>query len=971
MSDKHNSTQPLPKKPADGAPSTSQYFQTELEMIEYWKKNKIFERSVEERPTDKQWNFLDGPPFITGLPHYGTLLSSIPKDVFPRYKTMQGYRVRRVWGWDCHGLPAENKVENALGLKSKREIEEKVGVKKFIDECKLYVNNVSSAWEWYIDHVGRWVDFKNSYRTMDREYMESVMWVFKQMYEKGFIYKGLRVSLFCPHCATPISNFEVAMDANENYKEIAEPANTYKYKVVGEKDTYLLAWSTTPWTKLTTTALAVNPDLTYVAVEYQNERFILAESTMEKVFAAKGIKVLDLKTLGRKSGKEMIGLQYEGHYGFYKPEKGKKLHVIVADTFVTAEEGTGIVTLAPYGEEDLKVMQRDNVQIVRNVNDEGKLTPDNPNGWGGVYLTKVNALVNKDLSERGLIFHEDPNHLHTIAHCWRCHTRLFYNPQEAWYVDVQQLKPTMAKTNEEVNWYPSHFKHGRFLKSMEGAPDWCISRSRYWGSPVPVWECECGERFVPGSVSELENRVGTKIADLHKPDIDEVTVTCEKCGKKVHRVPEVLDSWIEAGSASFAERHFPFDADGKELSDEKQTEYLKSFFPPDFISEYTGQIRAWFYVLHVIAAAIYGKPAFKNVVVNGVILGTDGRKMSKNYKNYPDPKEVIEKYGGDALRLYLLGSPITKAEDICISEQEYRDQLRKFVIPLLNIWNFFETYTKVDGYKNSNNKIQITNEIQNVLDKWLVSRLNSTIQSIIESLEEYDTSSTVSLMIDFVNDWSKWHVRRSRDRVGSGELTTDAKAYYETTAYVFERFLRTIAPIVPFHSEYLYRKLTGAESVHLQPWPKVDAKSIHPELEQNTAIARQICEIGHQIRKTNAWKVRKPLAKLEITIDADCSTIKDNIWQTVLDELNIKNIVINGTVRYPNPEVVVTEQELQHEGDLRDLIREIQGMRKEKNIGVNELVNIQVPKQFSGDVEYIKRRVRAESVEVGETHQIF
>jgi isoleucyl-tRNA synthetase len=967
MSDKHNLTQPLPNSSSGGVSSTSQYFKIEKEMIEYWKQNKIFERSVEERPTDKQWNFLDGPPFITGLPHYGTLLSSIPKDVFPRYKTMQGYRVRRVWGWDCHGLPAENKVENALGLKSKREIEEKVGVKKFIDECKLYVNDVSSAWEWYIDHVGRWVDFKNSYRTMDREYMESVMWVFKQMYEKGHIYKGLRVSLFCPHCSTPISNFEVAMDANENYKEIREPANTYKYKVIGEKDTYFLAWSTTPWTKLTTTALAVNPDLVYVAVEYQNERFILAESTLENVFSAKGAKIEDLKVLGKKTGAEMVGLQYEGHYDFYKPEEGKKLHVIVADTFVTADEGTGIVTLAPYGEEDLKVMQRDNIQIVRNVNDEGKLIPDNPNGWGGVYLTKVNALVNEDLANRGLMFHEDPKHLHTIAHCWRCHTRLFYNPQEAWYVNVQQLKPTMAKTNEEVNWYPGHFKQGRFLKSMEGAPDWCISRSRYWGSPVPVWECECGERFVPGSIAELEKEAGATIADLHKPDIDEITISCKKCQKRVQRVPEVLDSWIEAGSASFAERHFPFNKDGKQLSDEKQQEYLTKFFPPDFITEYTGQIRAWFYVLHVIAAAIYGKPAFKNVLVNGVILGTDGRKMSKNYKNYPDPKEVIEKYGGDALRLYLLGSPITKAEDICISEQEYRDQLRKFIIPLLNIWNFYETYANVDGFRVLNLEFRISENGGNVLDKWLLSRLNSTIKAITVALEEYDTSTTVSLMIDFVNDWSKWHVRRSRDRAGSGELTVDAQAYYETTTYVFERFLRAIAPIVPFHSEYLYCKLTGAESVHLQSWPQVEENLIHLELEGNTTIARQICEIGHQIRKTNAWKVRKPLAKLEITIDADCSKIKDNIWQTVLDELNVKNIVVNGSIRYPNPEVVVTEEELQHEGDLRDLIREIQGMRKDKNIGVNELVNIQVPKQFAGDIEYIKRRVRAKSVEVGES----
>ena len=952
------------------AQSVSAYFKTEQEILDYWKENRIFERSVEERPTDKQWNFLDGPPFITGLPHYGTLLSSIPKDVFPRYKTMRGYRVRRVWGWDCHGLPAENKVENALGLKSKREIEEKVGVKKFIDECKIYVNDVSSAWEWYVDHVGRWVDFKNAYRTMDREYMESVMWVFKQMYEKGHIYKGLRVSLFCPHCATPISNFEVAMDANENYKEIVEPANTYKYKVVGEKDTYFLAWSTTPWTKLTTTALAVNPDLVYVAVEYQNERYILAESTHEKVFAAKGIQAADLNVLGKKKGSEMVGLRYEGHYDFYPPEKGKNLHVVVADEFVTADEGTGIVTLAPYGEEDLKVMQRENIQIVRNVNDEGKLTPDNPNGWGGIYLTKVNTLVNEDLANRGLMFYEDPKHLHTIAHCWRCHTRLFYNPQEAWYVNVQQLKPTMTRTNEQVNWYPEHFKHGRFLKSMEGAPDWCISRSRYWGSAVPVWECACGERFVPGSIAELEHEAGVQIADLHKPDIDEVTVTCKKCQKKVHRVPEVLDSWIEAGSAAFAERHFPFDISGNELSQKKQDEYLTDFFPPDFITEYTGQIRAWFYVLHVIAAAIYGTPAFKNVLVSGVILGTDGRKMSKNYKNYPDPREVIEKYGGDALRLYLLGSPVLRAEDINISEQEYRDQLRTFLIPLLNIWNFFETYAQVDRFQLSTIKLHHTPNTTNVLDKWLISRLNSTIKAMTIALETYDTATSVSHMVDFVNDWSKWHVRRCRDRVGSGILTDDGRAYYETTAHVFEHFLRAIAPMVPFHSEYLYRKLTHADSVHLTLWPVADEKLIHHSLEEHMAVARKICELGHQIRKNNGWKVRKPLTRLDIPFAGETQGLKTNTWNVVLDELNIKNISINGVHQHPNPEVMVTEEELEKEGKLRDLVREIQALRKAHGVAIHQFITLTIPQAQAELAPFLQTMVKARSIQLGEELKI-
>ncbi|MEK7526518.1 MAG: class I tRNA ligase family protein, partial [Patescibacteria group bacterium] len=471
----------------------------EESILKFWEDNKTFEKSVESKPIDKTWTFLDGPPFITGLPHYGSLLSSISKDLFPRFWTMKGYRVRRVWGWDCHGLPAENKVEKKLGIERKKDIEEKIGVKKFIDECKLYVKDVSSEWEWYVNHVGRWVDFKNSYRTMDTPYMESVMWVFKQMYDKEYIYKGLRVSLFCPHCSTPISNFEVAMDA-ENYKDVTEVSNIYKYKVKGQENTYLLAWSTTPWTKLVTPALAVNPKLEYVKVKQGGQNYILAQTTL-KMLSEERYEIVEKYT-----GKDLIGTEFEPHYDFYSIDPGKKAFVVIGGDFVTAEDGTGIVTLAAYGEEDLVVMQKENIQIAMHLDDEGHISNNSPVG-AGMYYLKANKFINEDLQNRGLIYKESPI-THPVAHCWRCATRLIYAPQNAWYVDVQKLKPDMKKNNEDINWFPKHFKNGRFLKSMQAAPDWCISRSRYWGSPVPVWECQCGERYVPGSIEELEKLSG-------------------------------------------------------------------------------------------------------------------------------------------------------------------------------------------------------------------------------------------------------------------------------------------------------------------------------------------------------------------------------------------------------------------------------------------------------------------------------
>jgi isoleucyl-tRNA synthetase len=709
------------------------------------------------------------------------------------------------------------------------------------------------------------------------------------------------------------------MDA-DNYREITDHATTYKYELKSQKtkvnsltkkaknnNTYFLAWSTTPWNKIVTPALAVNPKLTYVKVKQKEEFYILAKPTL---------RILEGKyeVVEEFTGEQLIGMEFVPHYDYYrtKIDKDKKAFVVIGGDFVTADEGTGIVTLAAYGEEDLKVMLENDVHIEMHLDEEGNIKNDVPQ-FGGMYYLKANKYVNEDLKKRGLIY-KDEMIPHNVPLCWRCHTRLYHAPQDAWYVDIQKLKPLLKKTNEYVNWFPKHFKHGRFLKSLESAPDWNISRSRYWGSPVPVWECSCGERFVPGSIKELEDASGQKITELHKPEIDEIKITCKKCGQKVKRVPEVLDSWIEAGSASFAERHFPFN----------KQEKLEDFFPPDFIAEYTGQIRAWFYVLHVIGAALYSSPAFKNVLVEGVILGTDGRKMSKNYGNYPDPKELLLKYGGDALRLYLLSSPVMNGEDIIISEERYKNQIRGMMLILWNVYNFFVTYANVDRWEPkelSFEKDYFFNEDvkKNVLDRWIIVLLNRLIRDVTNALENFDTVMAVTNLQHFVNDLSTWYIRRSRERVGPTAQSEDIKvAFYETCFYVLTTFCRISAPIMPFLSEFIYRNLTGEESVHLTAWPVWSRKNADDRLEAEMSFARKVVELAHAQRKAKGIMLRQPLISLKTVTPIKLS---DQILAVIKDEVNVKKVTNDVGEAIEAELDFRRSKELEEEGVARGIIR--------------------------------------------------
>jgi len=897
-------------------PNNISFPSMEEEISSFWKENKIFEKSVDQRSDDNAYTFYDGPPFITGMPHHGHLLSSIAKDIIPRYQTMKGKKVKRVWGWDCHGLPAENKVEERLGLKSKKDIEQ-IGIRRYIDECYSYVQNVSQEWEWYIDHVGRWVDFKNAYKTMDLNYMETVMWVFSELYKKGLIYKGRRISLYCPRCSTPLSNFEIAMD--NSYKDVEDPAISIKFKLK-DRDAFILAWTTTPWTLPGNLALAVNKNETYVEVLVNQENIILAKDRVESVLTNQ-----DYKIIKEFKGQELIGLSYQPLYSFFN-QTLPDYKIYHAD-FVSMTDGTGIVHIAPgFGEDDSNLGKENNLSVIDHIDDEGKII-EQVTPFAGLFVKKADPLVIEDLKKRNLLFKEEKI-IHSYPFCYRCGTPLIYKSQTAWYLNVQSVKDGMKTTNQKINWIPEHIKNGRFGQGIETAPDWCLSRSRYWASPIPVWECDCGEKYVPSSIADLEAKSGQKVTNLHKPEIDEISIKCDKCGKEVHRVTEVLDCWFESGAMPYAERHYPFD----------NKDQLEKEFPADYIVEYIGQTRGWFYTLHVLSNALFKSESFKNCVVTGTIMGTDGRKMSKLFKNYPDPKMVLQKYGGEAMRLYLMGGVIMVGENMNMNEKEIEDKVKFVLLPLWNCFKYLTTYAQMHNWTpdlNSNNST-------NILDQWIITRTDQLTQEFAQELDKYFIPNAVKLITPYIEDLSRWYIRQSRDRFVNG----DGEAL-QTLWQVLVQFTKTAAPLIPFITEYFYQNLVlpfdskALESVHLELYP--ETKPINKQLLNNMVYVREICEQGNMIRKTSNLSTRQPLLKATIN-NSQKIDLNSDLIEIIKNELNIKDVeIILGKNNLTVSLDTNITPELKAEGDARDLIRQIQSLRKEKQLNLKDKIKIFAP----------------------------
>ncbi|MFA5742945.1 MAG: isoleucine--tRNA ligase [Candidatus Paceibacterota bacterium] len=892
----------------------------EKEVIEFWKKNGIFEKSVEQRKNCPVFNFYDGPPFATGLPHYGHILASTIKDVVPRYWTMKGRYITRRWGWDCHGLPIENIVEEKLKISGKKQIEE-IGINVFNQTCRENALTCAHDWGKMVERIGRFVDFENSYKTMDNSYIESVWWAIKEIWKKGMIYEGKKVLLYCPRCETPLSNFEVAMD--NSYKDLTEESVVVKFKIKSDdaelSKASLLAWTTTPWTLPSNLALAINPEFVYVLVKEGEEYLILAKNRAKNYG-------LEENTIKEISGKDLVGLSYEPLYkARLSEEESAKVYKVLPADFVTAEDGTGIVHIAPaYGEDDYKLGAKFGLPVLSLLNNKGRFVEESPEFIRGKKFKESDEFVKKDLFQRNLLYKTEKT-THPYPFCWRCGTALYYNAIPAWFINIQKVKSRLIELNENINWHPDHLKYGRFQKGLESAPDWNISRNRYWASPLPIWRCkECGKLEVVGSIAELEKLSGKKVEDLHRPFVDEINFSCE-CGGLMERVPEVIDCWVESASMPFAELHYPFE----------NKEVFAKRLPAQFVAEYIAQTRAWFYVMHVMSTILFDKVPFENVVTTGTMLNEKGEKLSKSKKNYPDPWGVIEKYGADSLRLYLMSSLVMKGEDLCFSEKDLKETYQKNILLFLNVYSFYKTYQQGPADFS-------LPQSQHILDKWILSKLNRFIKETTEKMDGYDVVLAARNIEGFINDLSTWYLRRSRSRFKEG----DAEGI-KTFGYVIFQTAKVLAPFAPFVSEYVYKTIGGdKESVHLCDWPVFDQNLIDDKLEADMEETRNIITEALRLRAEAGFKVKQPLAELKVKKASESVQTNVSFGELIKEEVNVKKVSFGGQFEKNMELDTELTPELKEEGLLREISRQIQQIRKEAGLTPKDEILV----RFNGSV---------------------
>ena len=878
----------------------------EEEVLKFWQENDIFKKSVSQREGAEDFVFYDGPPFATGLPHFGHFIPSTIKDIIPRYQTMKGKRVERRFGWDCHGLPIENLIEKELGLNSKHEIDA-LGCDKFNEACRASVLRYTSEWRKTITRMGRWVDFDNDYKTMNPEYMESIWWVAKSLWEKGLIYEGKYILPYCPRCSTVLSTHELA----QGYKDVQDPTVTIRFKItkcapaINDPDmtdgkTYFLAWTTTPWTLPSNLGLCMGPDIDYVKIldKESGDKYIFAQARLSSYYKNE----TDYEIIWTKKGKDFIDAEYEPLFPYFASLKDPAACEAISNqkcvkgafrmfnaAYVSTEDGTGIVHIAPaFGEEDHKVFAGSGVPEVEPIDAECKFTKD-VSDYTGRFVKECDKDIIQRLKDEKKLVKRDTI-VHSYPHCWRCGSPLIYRGIGSWFVKVADYHDVLLKANSAINWQPNHIKEGRFGKWLAGARDWAVSRNRYWGNPIPIWRCDdpdCNHTLCVGSRQELKDLSGVYPDDLHKQFVDKITFKCPKCGKgTMKRIPEVFDCWFESGSMPYAQLHYPFE----------NKEFFENHFPADFISEGLDQTRGWFYTLTVLSAQLFDKPAFKNCIVNGIVLASDGRKMSKSLRNYTDPVEAINKFGADAIRLFLMHSAVVKADEIRYSDDGVRDILKSIIIPLWNSYYFFITYANIDKVSPTGNLFN-DKLPSNPLDAWLLSITQNLVREVSQSLDAYDLSGAIDPIVKFIDELNNWYIRRSRRRFWKSENDSDKAEAYEALYIALKTLCKVAAPFVPFISETMYQNLkteTDPESVHLCDYPVPNNAWMDAELEFKMETVQKAVSMGHSLRNTFNLKNRQPLASVAlVTRNENEKKVLAEMEDCIREELNVKEVIFH------------------------------------------------------------------------------